>query len=70
MAINLTYVTASVFKIVWWLAAAWLFSGLVRAVLVFKKAACGDAVSAGTCSPDLSMWPPFLALSPMFSTCL
>lgn len=32
-----TYVTVSVFKVVWWLAASWLLAGLVRAVLVFKR---------------------------------
>jgi small-conductance mechanosensitive channel/CRP-like cAMP-binding protein len=37
MAVTLTYVTISVFKMVWWMAAAWLFSGLIRAVLIFKR---------------------------------
>ena len=27
----------SVFKIIWWLAASWLFAGFFRAVLVFKR---------------------------------
>ena len=30
-------VTASAFKIVWWLAASWLLSGFIRAALVFKR---------------------------------
>jgi small-conductance mechanosensitive channel/CRP-like cAMP-binding protein len=32
-----TYVVISVFKIVWWLAASWLFVGFVRAVIVFRR---------------------------------
>ena len=31
------FAVISVFKIVWWLAASWLFAGLFRAVLVFKR---------------------------------
>jgi small-conductance mechanosensitive channel len=30
------YVVINVFKVIWWLAAAWLFAGFFRAVLVFK----------------------------------
>ena len=37
MDFTVTYIVISVFKIVWWLAAAWLFAGFVRAVLVFKR---------------------------------
>jgi small-conductance mechanosensitive channel/CRP-like cAMP-binding protein len=37
MDFSITYVTVSVFKIVWWLAASWLLAGFVRAVLVFKR---------------------------------
>ena len=37
LAVTITYVTISVFKMVWWIAAAWLVAGLVRAVLVFKR---------------------------------
>ncbi|MGA2494859.1 MAG: mechanosensitive ion channel family protein [Roseiarcus sp.] len=33
---NFEYLVISVFKIVWWLAASWLFAGFFRAVLVFK----------------------------------
>lgn len=31
------FAVISVFKIVWWLAASWLFAGFFRAVLVFKR---------------------------------
>src|SRR5208282_2623655 len=31
------FVVTSVFKIIWWLAASWLFAGFFRAVLVFKR---------------------------------
>ena len=31
------FFVTSVFKIVWWLAASWLFAGFCRAVLVFKR---------------------------------
>lgn len=34
---DLTFVTLSVFKIVWWLSASWLLAGFARAVLVFKR---------------------------------
>jgi len=34
---KVTYVVISVFKIVWWLAASWLFVGFVRAVIVFRR---------------------------------
>jgi small-conductance mechanosensitive channel/CRP-like cAMP-binding protein len=37
MDLNFTYVVISVFKIIWWLAASWLFAGFVRAALVFKR---------------------------------
>jgi small-conductance mechanosensitive channel/CRP-like cAMP-binding protein len=37
MALTFTYVVISAFKIVWWIAAAWLLAGLTRAVLVFKR---------------------------------
>ena len=32
-----TYIVISLFKIVWWLAASWLFVGFVRAVIVFRR---------------------------------
>jgi small-conductance mechanosensitive channel/CRP-like cAMP-binding protein len=32
-----TFIVVSFFKICWWLAAAWLIAGLLRAVLVFKR---------------------------------
>ena len=34
---DFSFVLISVFKIVWWLAASWLFAGFFRAVLVFKR---------------------------------
>jgi small-conductance mechanosensitive channel/CRP-like cAMP-binding protein len=34
---TITYVVVSAFKIVWWLAAAWLVGGIVRTILVFKR---------------------------------
>jgi small-conductance mechanosensitive channel/CRP-like cAMP-binding protein len=34
---TITYVVESAFKIVWWLAAAWLLDGIVRTILVFKR---------------------------------
>ena len=37
MGLTFNFVTVSVFKVVWWLAASWLLAGLVRAVLVFKR---------------------------------
>lgn len=37
MGLNFTYAVISVFKIIWWLAASWLFAGFVRAALVFKR---------------------------------
>ena len=37
MDLTITYLMISFFKIVWWLAAAWLLAGFVRAVLVFKR---------------------------------
>jgi small-conductance mechanosensitive channel/CRP-like cAMP-binding protein len=37
MDVSIRYVTVSVFKIAWWLAASWLLAGFVRAVLVFKR---------------------------------
>jgi small-conductance mechanosensitive channel/CRP-like cAMP-binding protein len=37
MDLNVTYVIISLFKIIWWLAASWLFAGFVRAALVFKR---------------------------------
>ena len=37
MAMTITFIIISVFKIVWWMAFAWLFAGLVRAVLIFKR---------------------------------
>jgi small-conductance mechanosensitive channel/CRP-like cAMP-binding protein len=38
-AMDLTpiYILVSFFKIVWWLGAAWLIAGFLRAVLVFKR---------------------------------
>jgi small-conductance mechanosensitive channel len=33
---NFEYLVISVFKSVWWVAAAWLFAGFFRAILVFK----------------------------------
>ncbi len=37
MAWTVAYVTISVFKAAWWLAAAWLVAGFLRALLVFKR---------------------------------
>ena len=37
MDMTITYLLISFFKVVWWLAASWLFSGFVRTVLVFKR---------------------------------
>ena len=37
MAMTVTYFVVSFFKIVWWMAASWLLSGLVRIILVFKR---------------------------------
>jgi small-conductance mechanosensitive channel/CRP-like cAMP-binding protein len=34
---TINYVVVSLFKIVWWLAAAWLLDGIVRTILVFKR---------------------------------
>ena len=34
---SIVYVTTTIFKVIWWLAASWLLAGLVRAVLVFKR---------------------------------
>jgi small-conductance mechanosensitive channel/CRP-like cAMP-binding protein len=34
---TVTYVVISAFKIVWWLAAAWLLDGIIRTILVFKR---------------------------------
>ncbi len=34
---TITYAVVSAFKIVWWLAAAWLVDGIVRTMLVFKR---------------------------------
>jgi hypothetical protein len=31
------YIVIRAFKIVWWVAASWLFAGFFRAVLVFKR---------------------------------
>jgi small-conductance mechanosensitive channel/CRP-like cAMP-binding protein len=38
-AMDLTpiYIVVSFFKIVWWLAAAWLIAGFLRAALIFKR---------------------------------
>jgi small-conductance mechanosensitive channel/CRP-like cAMP-binding protein len=35
---TIAYLVISAFKIVWWLAAAWLLDGIVRTILVFKRA--------------------------------
>ena len=37
MAMTITYLIVSLFKIVWWIAASWLLAGLVRTILVFKR---------------------------------
>ncbi len=37
MGVTLTFVVISFFKMVWWLATAWLMAGFIRAVLVFKR---------------------------------
>jgi small-conductance mechanosensitive channel/CRP-like cAMP-binding protein len=37
MGVTLGYAIVSSFKIVWWFGAAWLLSGFIRAVLVFKR---------------------------------
>jgi small-conductance mechanosensitive channel/CRP-like cAMP-binding protein len=37
MAMTITYVVVSLFKIVWWIAASWLLAGFVRTILVFKR---------------------------------
>jgi len=37
MAVTITYIVICCFKIIWWLAAAWLFSGFVETILVFKR---------------------------------
>ena len=37
MGPTLNYVVVSAFKIVWWLAAAWLLDGIIRTMLVFKR---------------------------------
>ncbi len=35
--LSLTYLTVSIFKIVWWLAASWLFAGLLHALPFFRR---------------------------------
>ena len=37
MALTATYLAISCFKIIWWLTAAWLCAGSVRALLIFKR---------------------------------
>jgi small-conductance mechanosensitive channel len=37
MAVTITYIVICCFKVIWWLAAAWLFSGFVATMLVFKR---------------------------------
>lgn len=37
MGLGLTYITISVFKIAWWIAASWLLASFARALLVFKR---------------------------------
>jgi small-conductance mechanosensitive channel/CRP-like cAMP-binding protein len=39
MALTATYVAISLFKVIWWLASAWLFTGFIRAGLVFRRQA-------------------------------
>ncbi len=34
---DLAFVVISTFKMVWWVAASWLFAGFFRAVLVFRR---------------------------------
>ena len=37
MGRTMAYLEISAFKVVWWLGAAWLLDGFVRALLVFKR---------------------------------
>jgi small-conductance mechanosensitive channel/CRP-like cAMP-binding protein len=70
MAVTATYVLISFFKIVWWLAVAWLMAGFIHAALVFKRKPVETQFLQDVCAGFIYVVAVFAIIANVFDTAI
>jgi small-conductance mechanosensitive channel len=70
MAVTVTYVVISFFKIVWWLAVAWLTAGFVHSVLIFKRKPVETQFVQDVCAGLIYVIAVFAIIANVFDTAI